>query len=568
MSKTQKQEEKILEKFEKTKDDKKQKKYRKRKNAASFLAILLLTFCSIAAIFEKNAFIANAASTDVKVDKGWYTITSESAGTVQYKKPAKNGYVYINIPNTVKIGNKEYKVASIAPNAFKGCSKLKNVTIGKNMGKIGKKAFYGCKGLKAIMIQTIKLTKASIGSKAFSNINTKAVVTVPQSKLSKYKAILKKKGLNGKGQKVKCENAPFAFDPDSPLQDPECLFYSIGDLSKAGTETYKGRLKIDSKSYTIDEKIPFTTKVWLKPEIYGEWEVKETTGHYDRCLACGRTCPSNRMLGIHLLMTECDSAHWAFGTEDEPFDAYYWIPDPEPCKVVYHYTIPEGLSYKKDSVRVVRHIKGDIDSKYYHVDFSGQDLTVTIDDIKSEPYYTIDENKERNYVRDGIAVTFDTEMNGRIAMDNTASASITYSYKGNEKTIDLGEAAIHTASIKIKNVDQNGDNVAGAKFDLYQERIIYPEGSNLGISKYVKIAEGVSAGDVIYGVGEHTSGLGDSLKVVQSSTPDGYEEAYDKNFDLSINAGSSGTIVTAEDIMGNQLPVDGNVVTVTVVNEK
>lgn len=132
----------------------------------------------------------------------------------------------------------------------------------------------------------------------------------------------------------------------------------------------------------------------------------------------------------------------------------------------------------------------------------------------------------------------------------------------------MKQEVIHTASIKIKNIDQNGDNVAGAKFDLYQERTIYPEGSNLGISKYVKIAEGVSAGDVIYGVGEHTSGLGDSLKVVQSSTPDGYEEAYDKNFDLSINAGSSGTTVTAEDIMGNQLPVDGNVVTVTVVNEK
>ena len=164
-----------MEKFEKTKDDKKQKKYRKRKNAASFLAILLLTFCSIAAIFEKNAFIANAASTDVKVDKGWYTITSEDAGTAQYKKPAKKGYVRINIPNSVKIGNKEYKVTSIASNAFKGCSKLKKVTIGKNVGKIGKKAFYGCKGLKEITIQTTKLTKASIGFKAFNNINVKTL---------------------------------------------------------------------------------------------------------------------------------------------------------------------------------------------------------------------------------------------------------------------------------------------------------------------------------------------------------------------------------------------------------
>ena len=563
MSKTQKQEEKILEKFEKTKDDKKQKKYRKRKNAASFLAILLLTFCSIAAIFEKNAFIANAASTDVKVDKGWYTITSEDAGTAQYKKPAKKGYVRINIPNSVKIGNKEYKVTSIASNAFKGCSKLKKVTIGKNVGKIGKKAFYGCKGLKEITIQTTKLTKSSIDSKAFGNINVKAVVTVPQSKLSKYKAILKKKGLNGKGQKVECENIPFISDPDSPLPDPECLFYSIGDLSEAGTETYKGRLKTDSKSYTMDEKIPFTTKIWLQPGIYGRWEIKETTGTYDRCLVCGRTFPNMRMLAIHESMMSGCGSDYVFGSQDEPFNAYYWIPDSEPCKVVYHYTIPEGLSYKKDSVRVVHHKKGNIDSKYYHVDFSGQELTVTIDDIKAEPYYTMDWNEETRYTIHGIAVTFDTEMNGRIAMDNTASASITYSYKGKEKTIDLGEAVIHTASIKIRNIDQNGDNVAGAKFDLYQERTIYPEGSNLGVVKYVKIAEGVPAGDVIYGVGEE-----DCLKVVQSSTPDGYEEAYDKMFMLSINTGNSGTIVTAEDFFENPLPVDGNVVTVTVVNEK
>ncbi|HBI61746.1 MAG TPA: hypothetical protein DDY31_11145 [Lachnospiraceae bacterium] len=568
MSKTQKQEEKILEKFEKTKDDKKQKKRRKRKNAASLLAILLLTFCSIAAIFEKNAFIANAASTDAKVDNGWYAVTSEDSLTAQYKKPSKKDCTWANIPNTVKIGNKEYKVANIAPNAFKGYSKLKKVTIGKNVGEIGKKAFYGCKSLKAITIQTTKLTKASIGSKAFSNINVKAVVIVPQSKLAKYKAILKKKGLNGKGQKVECENTPFISDPDSPLPDPECLFYSIGDLSEAGTETYKGRLKTDSKSYTIDEKIPFTTKVWLQPGIYGKLEVKETTGTYDRCLACGRTFPNMRMLAIHEAVLKCNSAHYVFGSQDEPFDAYYWIPDPEPCKVVYHYTIPEGLSYKKESVRVVHHKKGNIDSKYYHVDFSGQDLTVTIDDIKAEPYYTMDWNEEMRYIRSGIAVTFDTEMNGRIAMDNTASASITYSYKGKEKAIDLGETTIHTASIKIKNIDQNGDNVAGAKFDLYQERTIYPEGSNLGVVKYVKIAEGVSAGDVIYGVGERTGRLEDYLKVVQSSVPDGYEEAYDKEFDLSINAGSSWTTVMAEDTMGNQLPVDGNVVTVTVVNEK
>ena len=374
---------------------------------------------------------------------------------------------------------------------------------------------------------------------------------------------MKKKGLNGKGQKVECENIPFISDPDSPLPDPECLFYSIGDLSEAGTETYKGRLKTDSKSYTMDEKIPFTTKIWLQPGIYGRWEIKETTGTYDRCLVCGRTFPNMRMLAIHESMMSGCGSDYVFGSQDEPFNAYYWIPDSEPCKVVYHYTIPEGLSYKKDSVRVVHHKKGNIDSKYYHVDFSGQELTVTIDDIKAEPYYTMDWNEETRYTIHGIAVTFDTEMNGRIAMDNTASASITYSYKGKEKTIDLGEAVIHTASIKIRNIDQNGDNVAGAKFDLYQERTIYPEGSNLGVVKYVKIAEGVSAGDVIYGVGEE-----DCLKVVQSSTPDGYEEAYDKMFMLSINTGNSGTIVTAEDFFENPLPVDGNVVTVTVVNEK
>lgn len=100
----------------------------------------------------------------------------------------------VTIAKTVNINGVTYKVVQIGKNAFKGCKKLKKVTIGSNIKKIGGSAFVNCSKLK-----TINMKKAngitSIGSKAFRKINANAKVTVPAKKFKKYSKMLKRAGL-------------------------------------------------------------------------------------------------------------------------------------------------------------------------------------------------------------------------------------------------------------------------------------------------------------------------------------------------------------------------------------
>lgn len=112
-----------------------------------------------------------------------------------YKKTNKK-FKKLTIASTVNIGGVKYKVTEIGNNAFKGYKNLTTVTIGSNVKKIGKNAFYGCKKLKTITIKSTKLTKKSVGSKAFKGTYKKPTVKVPKKKLKTYKAILKSKGIS------------------------------------------------------------------------------------------------------------------------------------------------------------------------------------------------------------------------------------------------------------------------------------------------------------------------------------------------------------------------------------
>ena len=86
-------------------------------------------------------------------------------------------------------------VTTIDAKAFYGCSALKTVTIPDAVKKIGTKAFAKCKALRFVKIQSKKLTKQGIGSKAFSGIHKHATGKVPASKKSAYKKWFKKAGL-------------------------------------------------------------------------------------------------------------------------------------------------------------------------------------------------------------------------------------------------------------------------------------------------------------------------------------------------------------------------------------
>lgn len=117
------------------------------------------------------------------------------------RKKSDKRFTALNVLNTVKIKGKVFKITAIGNNAFRSYKKLKSVTVGKNVKKIGTKAFYGCKKLKKIFIKTKQLQAKKVGNKAFKGIYSKVNIKVPKPKLKSYKKILRAKGA-GKRAKI------------------------------------------------------------------------------------------------------------------------------------------------------------------------------------------------------------------------------------------------------------------------------------------------------------------------------------------------------------------------------
>lgn len=152
----------------------------------SYTGTIIRSFTILA---KKNASYT-VSGTKYKVSKA----QKDGKGTVQISKVNKKSASVV-IKDTVEIGGVSYKVTGIANNAFKNSTKLKKVTLGKNITAIGKNAFAGCKKLKTIVIKSTKLKASSIGNKAFTGISSKAKIDVPNSKVKAYKKILMKKGV-------------------------------------------------------------------------------------------------------------------------------------------------------------------------------------------------------------------------------------------------------------------------------------------------------------------------------------------------------------------------------------
>lgn len=113
-------------------------------------------------VLKRNAKKATTSATKGKVV---YAISGKYAVV---KKCTSKKVKSVTILNKVKIGKKTYTVTSIAKNAFKGCKKLKKVTI------------------KAAKLK-------SIGKNAFKGIYKKATFKVPKKYLKKYKKLIQKK---------------------------------------------------------------------------------------------------------------------------------------------------------------------------------------------------------------------------------------------------------------------------------------------------------------------------------------------------------------------------------------
>ncbi|MBQ7066670.1 MAG: leucine-rich repeat protein [Lachnospiraceae bacterium] len=121
--------------------------------------------CSVCKTTKKEEIPALGApevgTTNTSDDgKATYKVTTSNLtnGTVTYVAPTNKKATTVTIPDTVVMDGVTYKVTSVEKKAFKNNKKIKKVTIGKNVSKIGSKAFYGCSKLKTLTIKSSKLT--------------------------------------------------------------------------------------------------------------------------------------------------------------------------------------------------------------------------------------------------------------------------------------------------------------------------------------------------------------------------------------------------------------------------
>ena len=152
----------------------------------------------ISSKLNSNKLVNNMLIAD-KNSCGKYKITKITkkngkvvGGTVTYMKPYNKKCKTATAKTSVKLGGVSFKVTSIANNAFKNCTSLTKITIGKNITQIGSNSFKGCSKLKNVVIKTSSIKK--IGSNSFKGLPNKAVFKVPSKKYDKYSKMIKKAG--------------------------------------------------------------------------------------------------------------------------------------------------------------------------------------------------------------------------------------------------------------------------------------------------------------------------------------------------------------------------------------
>ena len=114
-----------------------------------------------------------------------YKVTT--AGKVSVVGLAKKTATSVKVPDSIKVDGVTYKVSSLEKNAFKGASKLKSATLGKNITKIPAGAFVNCKKLTTVKFSA-KLT--SVAKDSFKGC--KKVKVTGTSAAANKKALAKK----------------------------------------------------------------------------------------------------------------------------------------------------------------------------------------------------------------------------------------------------------------------------------------------------------------------------------------------------------------------------------------
>ena len=96
-------------------------------------------------------------------------------------------------------------LTSIGASAFQGCTALKGFTIHANVSKIGKNAFNGDKNLKTLIVRSSKLKTDTVGDGVFKGIYSKVTVKCPAKQMKTCKALLIKKGVPKTAEFVKIQ---------------------------------------------------------------------------------------------------------------------------------------------------------------------------------------------------------------------------------------------------------------------------------------------------------------------------------------------------------------------------
>ena len=495
-------------------------------------SVLIITVILILAIAYYNSTDrAVAADNTFKDASGEYIITDDTQMEVQFTGLSKKSATSVEIPSTIKINEQEYKVTGVKANALNGNKKVKKLIIGENVKVIGKKAFYGCKNLKNITINTFSLKAKTVGTAAFKGLNAKAVVTVPENKLKAYKKILKSKGLTGKKQAVKGrkieteEKDEEELDPNRDIPSPATMF-TIDNYFGLMSNTR------EEDGYSIGDSILITAGFQMSDLMYGKWTTRTANGGFwIRCDDCNQMFDNESDYNISngFPPNNCQtSGSFVFGQDfGQPFTAWHWIPDDRACSATFHITLPAGLSYKEGSLKMFQMTKHEVSDSAYNVNANGQDITVTIPNIKDAAIHP-------GNLAEKISITMDTELNSNAAAINTVTASMSYDNGTGTKTVDMGSANIYAATMKFRNTDMDGNDISGAKFALYKYKTL--KSGSVYYEKYVKVLDNITGNPCTI------AGLnGGKYKLVQTAVPAGYKKM--DNYEFNINmSGHDGKI--------------------------
>ena len=107
-----------------------------------------------------------------------------------------SGRKEVKIGTNVTINGISYSVTSVCERAFRSNKRVKKVSLGSRVDKIGKEAFANCRNIKVLYIYSPRLKASDIGENAFKGINKRVKISVPKAKMKEYKELFREKGLS------------------------------------------------------------------------------------------------------------------------------------------------------------------------------------------------------------------------------------------------------------------------------------------------------------------------------------------------------------------------------------